>query len=68
MANQSEVLIVLCPDCGWQTKGTDVEALRREKNQHLTYECPLPPKSTTQAFRSSVHQAFRLSARPESKL
>jgi hypothetical protein len=43
--------VFLCPNCTWRAEGDDLNQLRREKDQHAMYECPLP--AATQSRNSA---------------
>jgi len=39
---QENTVRILCPYCRWEAVGTNIEELRRAKDEHGTHECPLP--------------------------
>ena len=55
---QENTVRILCPYCRWEAIGTDLEELRRAKDQHGTHECPLPEASVA----SKPEQGLQLTA------
>lgn len=42
---QENVVRILCPYCRWEAVGTNLDELRKAKDEHGTHECPLPEAS-----------------------
>jgi hypothetical protein len=55
---QENTVSILCPYCRWEAIGTDLEQLRRAKDEHGTHECPLPEASAA----SKPDQGYQLTA------
>jgi hypothetical protein len=45
---QENVVRILCPYCRWEAVGTNLDELRKAKDEHGTHECPLPEASAQQ--------------------
>ena len=42
---QEKTVRILCPYCRWEAVGTNIDELRKAKDEHGTHECPLPEAS-----------------------
>jgi len=38
---QENTVRILCPYCRWEAVGTNIDELRKAKDEHGTHECPL---------------------------